>query len=688
MAFDRHSDNSGDSQFIKISNVDAHGSYISAIDGLRAFAVLSVMAYHLKSEFLLGGFVGVDVFFVISGYVVANSIIRRHFVSFKEVVLYFYARRFLRIMPALIVMLLIASMATIAFVPDAWLSQSNRNTAFFAFFGLSNVRLALSADDDYFGPRTDFNPFAHTWSLGVEEQFYLVFPFIIGAALLFPAYKRAVVWSALILSLLSLGTSAVLTSRHPVFSFFQIPSRFWELGIGLLLALTSISWRPRFDRAGIVFLNVLGACFLVLLTFSFVFCDETHFPFPWAIPPVMATAGLLMVVNCNHRTTVSSILSMRWLSFIGLLSYSLYLWHWPVYVLMRWTTGLESLSEQLTALLVTFLVATASYFMVELPVRYSKRVSTLPRAAVVALFCFATISAAALSREAFKLQNHISLSVTSHDDSWSNAPPANVGCVLFLNDNEIRSDAPFACKAASGRQMLVAGDSHAAAYARMLAQFSNDQDMPVAIYSSPGCAFMNFRDPMRRLERKCALFGEATRKNLLARANSRTIVFLPSLRIDRLRDQWGGFNAPMPQVSDEAADEARTLIEQLSNRGSIVVMEAPTPVFWSPPFRCADWFNRNNPICRRGFVTSRGEFDARRANVLDLERSFSRTIKRVMIWDVEPTLCSASSCSASENGKPLFYDGDHLSGYGNDVLYPVFRRELIQFQDSIFSAGG
>src|ERR1700722_4743711 len=507
MAFDRHSDNSGDSQFVGISNVDPDGPYISGIDGLRAFAVLSVMAYHLKSEFLLGGFVGVDVFFVISGYVVANSIIGRHFASFKEVALYFYARRFLRIMPALIVMLLIASMATIAFVPDAWLSQSNRNTAFFAFFGLSNVRLALSADDHYFGPRTDFNAFAHTWSLGLEEQFYLVFPFIIGAALLFPAYKRAVVWSALILSLLSLGTSAVLPSRHPVFSFFQIPSRFWELGIGLLLALTSISWRPRFDRAGIVFLNVLCACFLVLLTFSFVFCDETHFPFPWAIPPVMATAGLLMVVSCNHRTTVSSILSMRWLSFIGLLSYSLYLWHWPVYVLMRWTTGLESLSEQLTALLLTFLVATASYFMVELPVRYSKRVSALPRAAVVALFCFATISAAALSREAFKLQNHISLSVTSHDDSWGNAPPANVGCLLFLNDNEIRSDTPFACKAASGRQMLVAGDSHAGAYARMLAQFSSDQDMPVAIYSSPGCAFMNFRVPMRRLERKCALFG-------------------------------------------------------------------------------------------------------------------------------------------------------------------------------------
>jgi peptidoglycan/LPS O-acetylase OafA/YrhL len=134
MAFARHSDNSGDSQFIRISNVDPYGSYVSGIDGLRAFAVLSVIAYHLKSEFLLGGFVGVDVFFVISGYVVTNSIISRHFVSFKEVVLYFYARRFLRIMPALIVMLLIASMATIAFVPDAWLSQSNRNTAFFCIF--------------------------------------------------------------------------------------------------------------------------------------------------------------------------------------------------------------------------------------------------------------------------------------------------------------------------------------------------------------------------------------------------------------------------------------------------------------------------------------------------------------------------------------------------------------------------
>jgi peptidoglycan/LPS O-acetylase OafA/YrhL len=130
-------------------------------------------------------------------------------------------------------MLLITSLLTVAFVPYAWLSDANRTTAFYAFFGLSNIRLAQTADD-YFGPRTDFNPFAHTWSLGVEEQFYFIFPILIGAVVLGWSKRGAVFALALViaLSIISFAVCAYSSARDPVFSFFQIPARFWNLALG------------------------------------------------------------------------------------------------------------------------------------------------------------------------------------------------------------------------------------------------------------------------------------------------------------------------------------------------------------------------------------------------------------------------------------------------------------------------
>ena len=156
---------------------DRAASYVSSIDGLRAVAVLTVMAYHLNRTFLPGGFVGVDIFFVISGFVVTLSIYKRRFENLPKLFCYFYARRLTRIAPPLIVMLFLISLATVSFIPTSWLSQANRTTALYAFLGISNILLA-SKEEDYFGPRADFNPFVHTWSLGVEEQFYLIFPIL------------------------------------------------------------------------------------------------------------------------------------------------------------------------------------------------------------------------------------------------------------------------------------------------------------------------------------------------------------------------------------------------------------------------------------------------------------------------------------------------------------------------------
>lgn len=152
-------------------------NYYPHIDGLRALAVLAVIIYHLDPGWLPGGFTGVDVFFVISGYVVSASLAKRDNSTFARFTLHFYARRFVRILPALLACLLATSVASTLFIPKAWLSEANEWTGLAAFFGVSNIVLALN-QDAYYSPRAEFNPFIHTWSLGVEEQFYLLFPLV------------------------------------------------------------------------------------------------------------------------------------------------------------------------------------------------------------------------------------------------------------------------------------------------------------------------------------------------------------------------------------------------------------------------------------------------------------------------------------------------------------------------------
>ena len=144
--------------------------HVPAIEGLRAVAVLSVLFYHLNEALLPGGFTGVDVFFVISGYVIAKSLRADSAASLGAFILGFYKRRILRIVPALVFFLVSLSFACALFIPDSWLSAGNNETALWAFFGLSNFYLLHSADG-YFSMRIPFNPFSHTWTLGVEEQF-------------------------------------------------------------------------------------------------------------------------------------------------------------------------------------------------------------------------------------------------------------------------------------------------------------------------------------------------------------------------------------------------------------------------------------------------------------------------------------------------------------------------------------
>ncbi len=648
--------------------------YIPAIDGLRAVAVASVILFHLWPGALPGGFTGVDIFFVISGFVVTGSLLGREFASLKALAAYFYARRLLRIMPALVAMLLVTLLAAQLFIPDAWLSHSLPQTGRFAFLGLSNVVLATDTDS-YFGPQAAYNPFTHTWSLGVEEQFYLFFPFLLWWHKRLHAGAGAVRWVA-ILSALSLLLCAALQGIASKFAFYLIFPRFWELGAGMLLCLTIERWRPWAKRRR--WLAPAGA---LLIAAGFAVPEGPLFPFPFALLPVAGAALLIMAIVGG---TAPKALASRPMVAVGLLSYSLYLWHWPVFVLFRWTSGLHTLPLQLLALGLALLLAIASYHLVEKPFRTSRRIAAWPRGRVVA-GALAAVAVAAIGGQALiAAHDRITLSVTRDRFAWYAEPARPIGSVrCALADGEERlaggKVTAWSADCRGGFTLFVPADSHGLAYAPALRRLAAETGAKVRLYFRAGCPYLKLIESHASRPR-CAKWYGAVLADIRERAQPGDVVFLPGLRVTRLANQFDNDRDLIGPHDDSVAPatmaEARTLLAALSAGGAGLVLEAPKPIFPSPTFRCADWFNRANPICN-GLTIARQAMLERRRPVMRAMSALAAAQPGVTLWDPLPLLCPGATCEALPGGRPLFFDGDHPSGLGNDLVYEDLKRTVL-----------
>jgi peptidoglycan/LPS O-acetylase OafA/YrhL len=292
------------------SNLVPRAQYYPYIDGLRALAVLSVLIYHLHGSWLPGGFVGVDVFFVISGFVVSASVASFKGQGIRQLLSFFYARRLRRIAPALIVCLLVTAILTTLLIPPSWLSAENQKTGLYAFFGLSNLVLAQSGRD-YFAPTTDFNPYTHTWSLAVEEQFYLLFPFLLLA------WMRGGRGRALSIALVAGALLASLywgwwqSQAHPIQAYFLTPSRFWELAAGALLyQLNSQSpERTKCSKRASSVCGVFGAVSLLVIIAACALSVPARFPVPGVLPAVIGTLGVIWILH--HHPEVRRLHSLQ-----------------------------------------------------------------------------------------------------------------------------------------------------------------------------------------------------------------------------------------------------------------------------------------------------------------------------------------------------------------------------------------
>jgi peptidoglycan/LPS O-acetylase OafA/YrhL len=673
---------------------EERADYIPAIDGLRAVAVLSVLIFHLHRAALPGGFVGVDVFFVISGFVVTRSLSNKHFNSLFDLISYFYVRRILRIIPALIVMLLVSVAVFVAIVPQQWHSKASQDVAKGAFLGISNIVLSLQTDD-YFAVRPAYNPFTHTWSLGVEEQFYLVFPFM----LFWHLHKRRsrssidhTILAIAFLSALSLAICGLLTSVRWPLAFYLMPARFWELGAGMLLCLTIQNWRPLAGRLKRRAQLVLACVSAGAITSVYPISASTMFPFPLAVLPVVGTV-LVIVQSCAlPRSPITRTLSSPLAVAIGKRSYSLYLWHWPVFVYFRWTVGLESAPTALTAVALTFIATEASYRFVELGPLRRRVASTSPRWIVISVGLALIGTSGAAARFALNSPRELSLSQTTKPGTWyvGSKPlnPAFTHCQVQRAEDSffgatVRTWTARNCSIPPQPGQLIAiGDSHGLAYMRSLAQFAGDTGRVVRLYHSGGCPYAKITKP-RAEGRRCRDFYAALDRKLLRETQRGDVVFLAHLKmpIGSAEDGQAGAQRAAEErtrLSDMAkgSEELSALSRALGVRGVTVVVEGPKPTFPSSTIMCSDWFNRGNPVCKRGFSVKRSEMEKSRGPIVRRIAAIAEAQPNLLVWDPFPLLCPGEVCHAYLQGKPLFIDGHHLSAYANDLLYPNFRNAM------------
>jgi peptidoglycan/LPS O-acetylase OafA/YrhL len=664
-------------------------SHVPAIDGLRAVAILSVMVFHLRPAWLPGGFVGVDIFFVISGFVVTGSLMGRRFDSRRQMLRDFYARRLIRIVPALVVMLVVTALMTQLFVPQAWLSGRIPNVAVGASVGLANMVLAFDPNG-YFAPKASYNPFLHSWSLGVEEQFYLLFPFLLWRRQRLD--KRAgssqrVMLAVAGLSLASFLAGAVLPQGM---AFYLIVSRFWELGVGVLLCLGIEAWQGRLAALQDWQKAALGWGGTALLAIAFAIPESALLPFPLALLPVLGSACVIGLICAAPDAAVARLLCAAPLVRVGLLSYSLYLWHYPVFVLFRWTIGLDTAITGACAAILALGLAGLSYRLAEKPFRVGSRIALARHASLVGLGASAMLACGAACAILFSLHDQITLSVTRDHRSWyaeAGRPldPARTYCRVSETGSRLGSGTvthwvPTGCRLRPVHIHAV-GDSHNVAYVPAYRQLAAEHGIAVSLYDRASCPVFKLTETMASRP-ECAGFYAALLATLKRDLRPGDIVFMPALRMTRITNQFGsdwppGSTPPTETADPAAIAEARMLLATLTRTGARLVFEAPKPMFASPAFRCADWFNRANPICQPGLEMSRALLLERQHSVRESMKALAAENGAIRIWDPFPILCPTSRCQMFRDGKPLYFDADHLSGAGNDLLYPSLSAALL-----------
>jgi len=634
------------------------------VQGLRALAVMFVVAFHAGLA-LPGGFTGVDVFFVISGFVITGTLVRElerdRTVSLRR----FYARRVRRLLPALATLLVVVGLLGPLLAPIAAVRMSALTGIFASLFGANGYLAAVGTG--YFDTETDLDPLLHTWTLGLEEQFYVLFPVILLLAWRRRARRGALVAigcacaGSFVLSAATLG-SVVGGGWSARLAFYGAPSRAWEFAAGALVALAA----PAARRLPLVAGTVLATVGLVLVGFGGLALDENALSARLLLLPVLGTC-LALVAGGRGGNAVSQLLGTRPLVWIGDLSYSWYLWHWPLIVFAA--ALLPGASTVRVAAVAALLPAYLSYRFVETPIRRGSRFRGRAVVAIAAVCIGAGIAISGLELGARQVLAH-----TSAVAAWDLRTQTHLDHARGCHRPPAASARPGPCTwlvpGARGTIVLV-GDSQAGMLSEPVVEAGRAAGLNVEIGTLHNCPFaaIHLTSPFRS-DRECSSFN---RRALAAILRLRPSLVVTAARSDMYVEDARQLLRPSP-----GADYARTPAEKVrlyeaGLRTTLGRLSAEgIPVLVVHPIPKLDFSESGHGECAivrilaGGCVeqVERAAADRRLARARALEERVAATIPSISTLDFEDLLCGPRSCQSRHGSLYVYSDASHVSVAG------------------------
>jgi peptidoglycan/LPS O-acetylase OafA/YrhL len=639
------------------------------IDGLRALAVIPVVLFHFGLGGVSGGFVGVDVFFVISGYLI-TAVICREIAAGRFSFVDFWARRARRIIPALsVVILATLAVGWLLLTPHDY-SQLGRAVRYQAMF-ISNI--LFMRQDSYFNPASDFKPLLHTWSLSVEEQYYIFFPLLL---VLLSRYMRHWRWLLFGLFLVSFGLNVWVIKREPDAAFFLLPMRAWELLCGAMLAiLPPLQHKPK----PWVFESVSLAGLLAVLYALFFFDRETLFPGWAALFPVLGATAMIWA-NGQAATVVGRLLSLRWLVAVGLISYSLYLWHWPVFVYANAISidGMQPL-EAGAWIALSVALACLTWRFVELPLR-EKQIFVSQRSMLSAgLVCLLVLGLAGQwVRSVDGVPERLSGQAMRYAEArdWQQG---QMDCLLQKDSPDLDKICRFGGDENTPPVQLVWGDSHAAALLPAIQADARRYGIAVWLAALSGCPPIQSHETRDQCQDFNARTLEAVKQHKIHDVvlAARWSLYLYGEE-DGDREHVLYHRDSVPDAEQQVARDLTRMIAALRAAGARVWIFKEVPL------------QRQGTVARLSSLAMVGrsaeavgrplaEHQERQHFLATLFHRLSVQDPQVQVLDPAPLLCQSGVCRAEFDGYSQYMDENHLSDQGGErmkpLLAPIFLSE-------------
>jgi peptidoglycan/LPS O-acetylase OafA/YrhL len=669
----------------------SHPEYRPDIDGLRAVAVLSVVAFHAFPNWIAGGFIGVDVFFVISGFLISTIIMQnldKGTFSFVE----FYVRRIKRIFPALLVVLGVSyAFSWFALLSDEY-KQLGEHIAAGAGF-ISNFVLWNEAG--YFDDSAETKPLLHLWSLGIEEQFYIVWPLLLWGAW---KYRFNLLSVATVVALISFVLNLKGVRQDPVAAFYSPQTRFWELLSGSIVAWCSIhgigvqshvglrvdGWLVRticggaIENDGRTLSNALSCLGGFLLAYGFWQINSNlAFPGKWAVVP--AVGAVLIIVGGRKAWLNRAILSNNVAVWFGLISFPLYLWHWPILSFIRIIEENPPHSGlKLVAIFLSVVLAWTTFRYLEKPIRSSSDLHWIPL-----ILLGAMLIVGAVGWHTYRHDGHIDrLANLKYKDIQLlfSKPQLDAGlfsCADYIPALDISSYDSSECKVFQPRppDVVFIGDSHVGHWAKAIAAYRAETS--IAMVQGNSC--LPFASSGYSTEKSCRDRFDALVDYLKKDSHVQVLVlsaFWNKAISSRVGEKGKGWRLGAEPTAAEMKSFMVNMDEFMDaalrhNRKVVFMYDVP-----HLHFDIRDCFDfRPIRLTEKDFVVqdcsvSRASVEARDAVFKDILESGLSKYTHVAVYDPFSRLCVGDRCLAKLDGKPLYFNGDHVNIEGANMVIP------------------